>query len=233
MAALLGRKLGMTELFDEAGNRVPVTLVEAGPIVVVSVKSVEKAGYEAVQVGFGAVKERRLTKPLRGVFTKAGVAPQRYLREIRGPAGEAQPGQVVTAEAFAPGDIVDVIGTSRGRGFAGAMKRHGFSGQRDSHGVSLMHRAIGSIGTSNMARVLPGKRMPGRLGHERVTVRGLRVVKVEPERHLLYLRGAVPGVRGSLLLLRSARRTAQASGGKRKGAGKSQQKGSGQVQERR
>ncbi|MBI3976401.1 MAG: 50S ribosomal protein L3 [Armatimonadetes bacterium] len=208
MATLLGRKLGMTELFDEAGHRVPVTLVEAGPVVVVDRKTPERDGYEAVRLGFGAIKERRVGKALRGVYAKAGVAPQRHLREVRGPAGAgAQPGQTLTAEAFAPGDIVDVVGTSRGKGFTGAMKRHGFSGQRATHGVSLMHRAVGSIGSSNMARVLPGKRMPGRAGSARVTVRGLRVVKVEAERNLLYLRGAVPGVRGSLLLLRGARAT--------------------------
>lgn len=204
VTAILGRKLGMTELFDERGTRIPVTLVEAGPAVVVDVKTVERDGYAAVQLGFGAVRERRLPRPLRGVFARAKVPPQRVLREVRGPAGEARPGQVVTVEVFTPGQRVDVTGTSRGRGFAGAMKRHGFAGQRDSHGVSLMHRAVGSIGSSDVGRVWPGKRMPGRFGGERVTVRGLRVEKVDPERHLLYLRGAVPGVRGSLLVIRAA-----------------------------
>ena len=211
MAAIVGRKLGMTQLFDEAGNWVSVTLVEAEPNVVVRVKTRERDGYEAVQVGVGAVQERRLSKPRRGVYAQAKVAPQRYLRELRGPAGAAQPGQTITVEVFSPGDVVDVTGTSRGRGFAGAIKRHGFAGQRDTHGVSLMHRAIGSIGSSNVARVWPGKRMPGRFGHERVTVRGLRIVKVEPERNLVYLRGAVPGVRGSLVLLRGARRPGKAA----------------------
>jgi len=210
MAAIYGRKLGMTELFDETGTRVPITLVEADPLVVVDVKTLARDGYEAVQVGFGTVRERRLPKPLRGVYAKAKVAPHRHLREVRGPVGDARPGQTLTVGVFAAGDTVDVIGTSRGRGFAGAIKRHGFGGQRDTHGVSLMHRAVGSIGSSNVARVWPGKRMPGRYGAERVTVRGLRVVKVEPERNLLYLRGAVPGIRGSLLLLRSARRVARA-----------------------
>jgi large subunit ribosomal protein L3 len=206
MAAIIGRKLGMTQLFDEAGGRVSVTLVEAEPNVVVAVKTRERDGYEALQVGVGAVKERRLSRPERGVFAKARVAPQRRLRELRGAVGAAQPGQAITVEVFRAGDRVDVTGTSRGRGFAGAIKRHGFSGQRDTHGVSLMHRAVGSIGSSNVGRVWPGKRMPGRFGTARVTVRGLRVVRVEPERNLLYLRGAVPGIRGSLLLLRSARR---------------------------
>lgn len=204
MAAILGRKLGMSELFDEKGNRVPVTLVEAGSTTVVDIKTAERDGYEAVKYGFGEVKERRLTKPLRGVFARANVAPHRHLREVRTAPGGAKPGDKVTVEVFQAGDIVDVIGTSRGRGFSGAIKRHGFGGQRDSHGVSLMHRAIGSIGSSDIARVLPGKRMPGRFGHERVTVRGLRIVKVEAERNLVYLRGAIPGIRGSLVMLRSS-----------------------------
>jgi large subunit ribosomal protein L3 len=221
MATLLGRKLGMTELFDEAGHRVPVTLVEAGPVVVVDRRTPERDGYEAARLGFGAVKERRLPKGRRGVFAKAGVAPQRYLREVRGSAAAGlEPGQILSAEAFSPGDLVDVVGTSRGKGFAGAMKRHGFSGQRDSHGVSLMHRAVGSIGSSNIARVIPGKRMPGRMGSARVTVRGLRVIKVEAERNLLYLRGATPGVRGSLLLLRGA----VAKGGRKRRGGKEKER---------
>jgi large subunit ribosomal protein L3 len=211
MAALLGRKLGMTQLFDEAGHRVSVTLVEAEPNVIVAVKTRARDGYEALQVGVGAVKERRVSKALRGVYAQAKVPPRRHLRELRGPAGDLQPGQTITVEAFHAGDVVDVTGTSRGRGFSGAIKRHGFGGQRDTHGVSLMHRAVGSIGTSNVGRVWPGKRMPGRFGHERVTVRGLRVVQVDGARHLVYLRGAVPGVRGSLLLLRSARRQSKAA----------------------
>lgn len=205
MKAVLGRKLGMTQIFDEQGNRVPVTLVEAGPLVVVDVKTPARDGYEAVKYGFMAVKERQLSRPRRGVFAKAKVEPHRYLREVRGPVGDAKPGQLVTVgELFNAGDAVDVIGTSRGRGFAGAIKRHGFSGQRDSHGVSLMHRAVGSIGSSDVARVWPGKRMPGRHGSKRVTVRSLRVARVEAERNLLYLRGATPGIRGSLLVIRSA-----------------------------
>ncbi len=216
MATLLGRKLGMTELFDEAGHRVPVTLVEAGPVVVVDRRTADRDGYEAARLGFGAVKERRLSKAQRGVYGKAGVVPQRHLREVRGSAAEGlEAGQTLNADAFAPGDVVDVVGTSRGKGFTGAMKRHGFSGQRDTHGVSLMHRAVGSIGSSNIARVIPGKRMPGRAGGARVTVRGLRVIKVEAERNLLYLRGATPGIRGSLLLLRGV---AAKGGRKRRGS---------------
>ncbi|MGH2403672.1 MAG: 50S ribosomal protein L3, partial [bacterium] len=129
----------------------------------------------------------------------------RHLREVRGAAAAGlEPGQTLTAEAFSAGDVVDVIGNSRGKGFAGAMKRHGFSGQRDSHGVSLMHRAVGSIGQSNIARVFPGKRMPGRMGRKRVTVRGLRVVQVDAKRNLLLVRGATPGIRGALLTVRTA-----------------------------
>jgi large subunit ribosomal protein L3 len=218
MTAIVGRKVGMTQLFDEAGHRVPVTLVEAPPNVVVAVKTRERHGYEALQVGVGDVRERRLSRPLRGVYAKARVTPQRHLRELRGPSGGVQPGQTITVDVFRAGDVVDVTGTSRGRGFAGAIKRHGFAGQRDTHGVSLMHRAVGSIGSSDVGRVWPGKRMPGRFGSQRVTVRGLHVVKVEPERNLIYLRGAVPGVRGSLLLLRGAR--AQGRAGRKRPKGR-------------
>ncbi|MDR7465253.1 MAG: 50S ribosomal protein L3 [Armatimonadota bacterium] len=217
MTAIVGRKVGMTQLFDQAGHLVPVTLVEAPPNVVVAVKTRERHGYEALQVGVGEVRERRLSRPLRGVYAGARVAPQRTLRELRGPSGGVQPGQTITVEVFRPGDVVDVTGTSRGRGFAGAIKRHGFAGQRDTHGVSLMHRAVGSIGSSNVGRVWPGKRMPGRFGNQRVTVRGLQVVKVEPERNLIYLRGAVPGVRGGLLLLRGARDRGRAARKRAKG----------------
>ncbi|MBI3997573.1 MAG: 50S ribosomal protein L3 [Armatimonadetes bacterium] len=206
MAAILGRKLGMTRIFDEQGQSVSVTVIEAGPCVVVDTRTPERDGYAAVQVAFEPVPERKLTKPLRGVFAKRKIPPHRVIREVPMPeGGTVQPGQTITVEAFAPGQLVDVTGTSIGKGFAGAMKRHGFSGQRDSHGVSLMHRAVGSIGSSDVARVLPGKRMPGRAGNKRVTVRRLRVVQVDPKRDLLLVRGATPGIRGALLLVRSAR----------------------------
>lgn len=203
MTAILGRKVGMTQVFDDRGNVIPVTVIEAGPCIVTEVRSPERDGYAAVQVGFGSVAERKVNKPLRGVFARAKATPRRVLREFRLPDGERyEVGQELTVAIFGGGDVVDVVGTSKGRGFSGAMKRHNFSGQRDTHGVSLMHRAVGSIGISDVARVWPGKRMPGRYGGERVSVRGLRIVKVDAERNLLLLKGAVPGPRGSLVMIR-------------------------------
>jgi len=205
MAALLGKKLGMTQVFDEAGNIVPVTVVEAGPCVVVGVRTPAKEGYAAVQLGFGEVAEAKVGKPLRGVFSRKGLRPYRVIREVPlGQGEQIEVGQSLKADVFAKGDRVDVVGVTKGKGFSGTIKRHNFGGQRDSHGVSLMHRAVGSIGSSNIARVMKGKRMPGRLGGERATVRGLDVVKVDLERNLLLIRGALPGARGSVVLVRKA-----------------------------
>ncbi len=203
MAALLGKKLGMTQVFDDAGNVVPVTVVEAGPCVVVGVRTQAREGYAAVQLGFAEVAEAKIPKPLRGVFTRRGLRPHRVIREVPLAEGEQlEVGQSVTAAVFARGDRVDVVGLTKGKGFAGTIKRHNFGGQRDSHGVSLMHRAVGSIGSSNIARVMKGKRMPGRLGGTRVTIRNLSVVSVDPERNVLVLRGAVPGPQGALVMIR-------------------------------
>jgi large subunit ribosomal protein L3 len=205
MPALLGKKLGMTQVFDDAGNVVPVTVVEAGPCLVVGVRTLEREGYAAVQLGFGEVAEGKINKPARGVFARKGLKPHRVIREVRLAQGEqAEVGQSIKADVFAKGDRVDVVGVSKGKGFAGAMKRHNFGGQRDSHGNSLMHRAVGSVGMSNVARVLPGTRAPGRLGGARSTVRGLSVVSVDPERNVILIRGALPGPRGSLVLVRKA-----------------------------
>jgi large subunit ribosomal protein L3 len=206
MPALLGKKLGMTQVFDPTGNVVPVTVVEAGPCVVVGVRTPEREGYAAVQLGFGAAREAKMRKADRGVFGKRGLKPQRVIREAPLGKGEQfEVGQALRADIFAQGDRVDVVGVSKGKGFAGTIKRHNFGGQRDSHGVSLMHRAVGSIGSSNIARVFRGKRMPGRLGGERTTIRNLRVVSVDPERNVLLIRGALPGPLGSLVLVRKAR----------------------------
>ena len=205
MTAIVGRKVGMTQVFDDQGNVVPVTVIQAGPCVVTRVRTPERDGYAAVQVAYEPVPENKLSKPLRGVFARAGVRPHRILREFRPAPGETYAvGQQITVDRFRSGGLVDVIGITKGRGFSGAMKRHNFRGQRDSHGVSLMHRAVGSIGSSDVARVWPGKRMPGRYGGERVTVRNLQVVRVDPERHLLLVRGAVPGPRGGLVMVRTA-----------------------------
>lgn len=203
MAAILGRKVGMTQVFDGQGNLVPVTLVQAQPNVVVGVRTPDRDGYRAVQLGFEEVPEARVNRPLRGVFRRAGVSPRRVIREVRLRDDEHyHVGQQISVAIFREGDWVSVTGTSKGKGFAGAMKRHGFAGQADSHGVSLMHRAVGSLGTSGVGRVWKGKRMPGRMGGERVTIRGLRVVRVDPERHLLLIRGAIPGPRGGLVMIR-------------------------------
>lgn len=203
MTVILGRKVGMSQIFDDQGNIVPVTVVEAEPNVVTQVRTQDRDGYTAVQVGFEPVAERKVNKPTKGHFARAKTAPRRVLREFRLSGDESYSvGQEITVGVFGSGDVVDVVGTSKGHGFSGAMKRHNFSGQRKTHGVSLMHRAIGSIGISDMARVWPGKRMPGRYGGSRVSVRGLRIVKVDAERNLLLIRGAVPGPRGSLVIVK-------------------------------
>jgi large subunit ribosomal protein L3 len=219
MAAIIGRKVGMTQIFDDGGNSVPVTIIEAGPCVVTNVRTPARDGYAAVQVGFEALPERKVSKPQKGVFARAKVTPRRVLREFRALPDTYQVGQEITVGEFAGGDLVEVVGISKGHGFSGAMKRHNFGGQRDSHGVSLMHRAPGSIGSSDVARVWPGQRMPGRYGHERVTVRGLRIAKVDAGRNLLLVKGAVPGPRGSVVLIQKAADKAKAratrTGGKR------------------
>ncbi len=193
----------MTQLFDDKGNVVPVTVIQAGPCVVVDVRTPARDGYGAIQVGFELLPERKVRKPIRGVFAKAKLAPHKVVREFRIGEGDTYTvGQELTVGAFAAGDLIDVVGTSKGHGFSGAMKRHNFSGQRDSHGVSLMHRAVGSLGISQVARVWPGKRMPGRYGGARITVKRLSVVQVDPAQGLLVISGAVPGPRGSLLMIR-------------------------------
>jgi large subunit ribosomal protein L3 len=201
---ILGRKVGMTQLFAADGTIVPVTVVEAGPCVVVQRKTTEKDGYEAVQVGLvEKVNANRVTKPMKGHFAKAGVAPMRKLAEFRVEAGsEASAGEAVTVTEFAEGDVVDVIGTSKGKGFAGLIKRHHFGGGRATHG-SMFHRAPGSIGSSAYpSRVFRGMRMTGRMGGDRVTVRNLRVARVDAENNLIFLRGAVPGGHGAILRIR-------------------------------
>lgn len=193
----------MSQIFDDAGNVVPVTVIEAGPCVVTNIRTPERDGYAAVQVGFGAVAERKVNKPMKGVFGKAKTAPRKVLREFRlGGDENFTVGQEIKVDAFGSGDLVDVTGTTKGHGFSGAMKRHNFRGQRATHGVSLMHRAIGSIGISDVARVWPGQRMAGRYGGDRVTVRGLKVVRVDAEQNLLLLKGAIPGPKGSLVVIR-------------------------------
>jgi large subunit ribosomal protein L3 len=206
MKGLLGEKLGMTQVFDENNRIVPVTVVQAGPCVVTQVRSVAVDGYEAVQIGFGAVDPRRVNKPETGHFAKAGVTPRRELVELRtDDATEYTLGQELTAELFESGQRVDVTATSKGKGFAGVMKRHGFHGVSASHGSHRNHRKPGSIGgASTPGRVFKGMRMAGRMGGDRITTQGLTVHAVDAEKGLLLIKGAVPGPKGCLVLIRTA-----------------------------
>ncbi|HMQ65429.1 MAG TPA: 50S ribosomal protein L3 [Arachnia sp.] len=203
---ILGTKLGMTQLWDENNKVVPVTVIQAGPCVVTQVRTPEQDGYNAVQLGFGAVKAKKVTKPEAGHFAKADVTPRKHLVELRtADASEFELGQELTAEVFADGEIVDVTGTSKGKGTAGVMKRHGFHGLRASHGVHRKHRSPGSIGgCATPGRVFKGLRMAGRMGNNKVTVQNLKIHAVDAERGLLLVRGAIPGNNGSLVVVRSA-----------------------------
>ncbi len=203
---ILGSKLGMTQLWDENNKVVPVTVIQAGPCVVTQVRTPEKDGYNAVQLAFGAVKPKNVNKPETGHFEAAGVTPRKHLVELRtADASEFELGQELTAEVFADGEIVDVTGTSKGKGTAGVMKRHGFHGLRASHGVHRKHRSPGSIGgCATPGRVFKGLRMAGRMGNNKVTVQNLKIHAVDAERGLLLVRGAIPGNNGSLVVVRSA-----------------------------
>ena len=206
---ILGTKLGMTQVFDEANRIVPVTVVRAGPNVVTLVRTPEADGYSAVQLAYGAVDPRRVNKPETGHFAKAGVTPRRYLVELRtADAGDYEVGQELTAEVFSDGELVDVVGTSKGKGTAGVMKRHGFSGLGASHGTQRKHRSPGSIGgCATPGRVFKGMRMAGRMGNVRTTTQNLTVHRVDPETGLLLIKGAIPGPKGGLVLVRTAAKT--------------------------
>ena len=203
---LLGVKLGMTQAWDANNKFVPVTVVAVSPNVVTQIRSVEVDGYEAVQVAAGAIDPRKVTKPLAGHFEKAGVTPRRHVTEIRtADAANYTVGQELTAELFEAGDAIDVVGTSKGKGFAGVMKRHNFKGVSASHGSHRNHRKPGSIGASSTpSRVFKGMRMAGRMGGDRVTVLNLSVHAVDAERGLLLIKGAVPGAAGRLVFVRNA-----------------------------
>jgi large subunit ribosomal protein L3 len=203
---LLGTKLGMTQTWDENNRVVPVTVIDAGSNVVTQVRSPETDGYAAVQVGYGAIDARKVIKPLRGHFDKAGVTPRRHLVEIRtADATSYTLGQELSPDMFSAGELIDVTGTSKGKGFAGVMKRHGFGGLRASHGVHRKHRSPGSIGgCATPGRVFKGVRMAGRMGRDTVTTQNLTVHSVDVERGLILVKGAVPGPRGGLVVLRSA-----------------------------
>jgi large subunit ribosomal protein L3 len=206
MAGLIGRKLGMTQIFDDAGDAVPVTIVEAGPCPVTQVKTPESDGYSAIQVGWGETKEKHSTKAERGHAAKSGlVAAPRKLSEFRvADTNGVEPGQVLTVEQFAVGERVKVTGTTKGRGFQGVVKRHGFRGRPGGHGHPLA-RNPGSIGPgTNPSRVIKGKKLPGHMGDHKYTERGIRVEKIDTERNLIFLRGSVPGARNSVVLIRKS-----------------------------
>jgi large subunit ribosomal protein L3 len=211
---ILGQKLGMTQIFDDT-RAIPVTVIQAGPCVVAQVKSEATDGYDAVQLAYGDVPARALTKPMKGHFDKHEVEePRRHLVELRTEAaGDYAAGQELRADLFAPGDRVDVVGVSKGKGFSGTMRRHGFGGLKGSHGVHKKHRAPGSIGAcATPSRVFKGMRMAGQHGNQRVTVLNLEVVQSDPERNLLLVRGAVPGTPGGLVMVRSAVKAPAAKG---------------------
>lgn len=203
---LIGKKIGMTQIFDEAGNVIPVTVVEAGPCTVTQIKTVENDGYQAVQVGFGDVKVSRVNKPMKGHFDKADVAPKKTLKEFRLDSIDGiEVGNILKADTFEVGEIVDVKGTSKGHGTAGAIKRWNFSRLRMTHGTGPNHRHAGSLGAcSSPSRVFKGKKMAGHYGHEIVTVQNLKIAKVDAENNLIAIKGAIPGPKGGIVVIADA-----------------------------
>ncbi|MEX0973727.1 MAG: 50S ribosomal protein L3 [Bacillota bacterium] len=206
MKAILGKKIGMSQVFVENGELVPVTVIEAGPCTVVEKRTLDRDGYTGIQLGFGFVKENKVSKPVLGQFKTRSLTPVRYLREFRVESDEnLAVGDQVKVDVFKTGDVIEVTGQSLGKGFAGAIKRHNFHRSFMAHG-SKYHRGVGSLQSRDASRVFPGRRLPGHMGDERVTIRGLTVVSVDPEKNLLLVKGAVPGAKGSLLMVREARR---------------------------
>ena len=199
---LIGKKIGMTQIFDENGNMVPVTVIEAGPCVVVQKKTTENDGYEAVQVGYGDVKANKVTKPMGGHFKKADVAPKKVLKEFRlADTSAVNVGDILKADIFAAGEYVDVVGKSKGKGTAGVIKRWNFARLRESHGTGPVARHGGSLGVIDPARIFKGKKMAGHLGSERVTVQNLSVVKVDAENNLIAIKGSIPGPKGGIVVI--------------------------------
>ena len=206
--AIIGKKIGMTQIFDESGKVVPVTVIEAGPCTVVQKKTAENDGYEAVQMGFGDAKANKVNKPMKGHFDKADVAPKKSLREFRfDDCGASNVGDIIKADTFACGDMVDVCGTSKGKGYAGAIKRHGNRTLRASHGTGPVERQPGSMGAiSDPSRIFKGKGMAGHMGAERVTIQNLEVVKVDAENNLIAVKGAIPGPKGGLVFVTDSKK---------------------------
>ena len=199
---LIGKKIGMTQIFDEKGNMIPVTVIEAGPCVVVQKKTTENDGYEAVQIGYGDMKANRVTKPMGGHFKKADVAPKKVLKEFRlADTSALNVSDILKADVFAAGEYVDVVGKSKGKGTAGVIKRWNFGRLRESHGTGPVARHGGSLGVIDPARVFKGKKMAGHLGTERVTVQNLSVVKVDSENNLIAIKGSIPGPKGGIVVI--------------------------------
>lgn len=200
---IVGKKIGMTQLFDENGKVIPVTVIEAGPCVVVQKKTTENDGYEAVQLGFGDISDKAVNKPRKGHFAKADVAAKRELREFRlADCGSLNVGDILKADTFAAGDAVDVVGTSKGKGYAGTIKRYNFGRLKETHGSGPVARHQGSMGAcSDPSRVFKGKKLPGHMGAERVTVQNLQVVKVDAENNLIAIKGAIPGAKGGVVTI--------------------------------
>ena len=203
--AIIGKKVGMTQIFDETGKVIPVTVIEAGPCVVAQVKTVETDGYDAIQLGFGDVKENKVNKPVKGHFAKGSVTPKKHLREFRVDSIESyKVGDEVKADTFAKGDKIDVQGTSKGKGFQGVIKRHGQSRGPMGHG-SMYHRRPGSMGpTSTPGRVFKGKKLPGHMGVQTITIQNLDVVRVDMDKNVILVKGSVPGVKGAILKIKTS-----------------------------
>jgi large subunit ribosomal protein L3 len=203
---ILGKKVGMTQIFNATGRLIPVTVVEAGPCMVIQKKSEDKEGYSAVQLGFAEKKAKRTSQPMKGHFAKAGVKPMRFVREIRISPEEADQykvGEQIDVSLFKEGEIVDVVGTAKGKGFAGVIKRYNFHRGPMAHG-SKYHRSAGSLGATGPARVFKGRRLPGRMGGHRVTVQGLEIIKVDPEKNILLIKGAIPGRNGAFVQVKES-----------------------------
>ena len=226
--AIIGKKVGMTQIFEESGRVIPVTVIEAGPCVVAQKKTIEKDGYNSVQLAFGEVAEKKLTKPELGHLKKAGVSPKRHLKEFKlDNASELEVGAEIKASVFAAGDHIDVTGTSKGHGFEGSVKRHGTHVQKNSHGGGPVHRHSGSMGAcSTPSRIFKGKNMPGHMGAEQVTIQNLDVVKVDEELNMIVVRGAIPGPKGGLVYIKSTVKTIKIAKGDA-GISKNPQKASG------
>ena len=202
---IIGKKIGMTQIFDEVGNVIPVTVIEAGPCVVAQKKTVEKDGYDAVQLGFMDVKEKHLTKPVKGHFEKAGVAPKKHLKEFRlEDCSALNTGDIISVDTFAAGDKVDVTGITKGHGYTGAIKRWNLHKLRMTHGVGPVHRQSGSMGVIDPARIFKNKKMAGQWGNEQVTVQNLKVVKIDSEKNLIAIKGAIPGAKNGIVFIRDS-----------------------------